>query len=138
MINEEIRKFEELTGKSANDFSILYVGGYLDGYDKGKEDAPSIDPSFITDLHDVKDWSICGYKVEELVKLALTLRDTNIGEADLKNINEVFAFGYRQASEDYYKALETYVSTMVNNMTPEVVIESVIKRIKEGNNNDSK
>lgn len=41
MINEEIRKFEELTGKNANDFSIAYVGGYLDGYDKGKAEAPA-------------------------------------------------------------------------------------------------
>ena len=37
MLNEEIRKFEELTGKNANDFSIAYVGGFLDGYDKGED-----------------------------------------------------------------------------------------------------
>ena len=126
MLNEEIRKFEELTGKNANDFSIAYVGGFLDGYDKGKEDAPAIDPSFITDLNAVKDWSICGYRVEELVKLALTLRDTDINEADLKNYNETFAFGYRTASEEFNKAINNYIFTMTSEIKPEAVV-----RLKE-------
>lgn len=133
MLNDEIRKFEDLTGKNANDFSIAYVGGYLDGYDKGKEDAPVIDPSFITDLNAVKDWSICGYRVEELVKLALTLRDTNISEADLKNYNEVFAFGYRKANEDLNNALEHYIYTMTSEIRP----EAVVKLKEESSNNDS-
>lgn len=42
MLNEEIQKFESLTGKNANDFSIAYVGGFLDGYDEGKAEAPAL------------------------------------------------------------------------------------------------
>lgn len=120
MINEEIRKFEELTGKSANDFSCTYVGGFLDGYEKGKEDAPALDPSFITDLDAVKDWRICGYRVEDLVRLSLILRDKDINEINLKDFNEALTLGYLKAKEEFNKALE----------------ESINKCIKEAANND--
>jgi hypothetical protein len=121
MINEEIRKFEELTGKNANDFSIAYVGGYLDGYDKGKADAPAIDPSFITDLNDVKDWRICGYRVEDLVKLSFILRDKDINEINLKDFTETYTLGYLKANEDLDKALENCVFSMISEITPEEV-----------------
>ena len=106
MINEEIRKFEELTGKNANDFSTAYVGGFLDGYEKGKEDAPALDPSFITDLDAVKSWRICGYRVEDLVKLSLILRDKGIDEINLRDFNEALTLGYLKAYEEFNKALE--------------------------------
>ncbi len=133
MLSEEIRKFKELTGKNANDFSIAYVGGFLDGYDKGKAEAPALDPSFITDLDAVKDWRICGYRVEELVKLALILRDTNISDLNLKNFNETFAFGYRTANEELSKALSGYVIAMTSEVRPEAVVN-----LKEAADNDDK
>lgn len=131
MINEEIRKFEELTGKNANDFSIAYVGGYLDGYDKGKAETPALDPSFITDLNAVKDWTICGYRVEDLVRLSLILRDKNIDEINLKNFNEALAFGYQTASEAFNKSLENCIYTMTSEIRPEAVV-----RLKEAADND--
>jgi hypothetical protein len=106
MLYEEIEKFENLTNKKANDFSIAYVGGYLDGYEKGKEDAPTIDPSFITDLSAVKDWRICGYRVEDLVRLSFILRDKDIDELNLKDFNEALTLGYLKAYEEFNKALE--------------------------------
>lgn len=33
MLNEEIKKFEELTGHSANDYSMEFLGGFWFGYD---------------------------------------------------------------------------------------------------------
>lgn len=113
MINEEIRKFEELTGKSANDFSFTYVGGFLDGYEKGKKDAPTIDPSFITDLDAVKDWRICGYRVEDLVKLSLILRDKDINEINLKDFTETYTLGYLKANEEFNKALEESINKCI-------------------------
>ena len=141
MINEEIRKFEELTGKNANDFSIAYVGGYLDGYDKGKAETPALDPSFITDLNDVKDWRICGYRVEDLVKLSFILRDKDINEINLKDFTETYTLGYLKASEDLDKALENYVFSMISETTPESFVESVVEsvvRSKEAADNDNK
>lgn len=114
MINEEIRKFEELTGKSANDFSCTYVGGFLDGYEKGKEDAPVVDPSYITDLDDVKGWQICGYRVEDLIKLSLILRDKKISDYNLRDHNEAFTLGYQQASKEFDKALKDQVHKIFN------------------------
>lgn len=122
MLNEEIQKFESLTGNNANDFSLSYVGGYLDGYEKGKEDAPAIDPSFIIDLDAVKDWQICGYRVEDLVKLSLILRDKNVNEYNLRDFNNSFLLGYQMAREDLNKSFE----------------ESINKCIKEAADNDDK
>ena len=122
MLYEEIEKFENLTNKKANDFSIAYIGGYLDGYEKGKEDAPTIDPSFITDLDAVKDWRICGYRVEDLLKLALILRDKSIDIYNLRDFTNAFALGYQRATEDLNKSLE----------------ESINKCIKEAADNDDK
>lgn len=122
MLNEEIQKFESLTGNNANDFSLSYVGGYLDGYEKGKSEytSPVFDPSFITDLRAVKDWQICGYRVEDLVKLSLILRDKGIDEINLKDFNEALTLGYLKANDEFNKALE----------------ESINKCIKEAAGND--
>lgn len=116
MLNEEIQRFESLTGKNANDFSCLYIGGYLDGYEKGKETAPAADPSFITDLRDVKDWQICGYRVEDLVRLSLILRDKDIDELNLKDFNEALTLGYLKANEVFNKTLEESINKIINDV----------------------
>ena len=36
MLNEEIKKFEELTGHSANDYSMDFLGGFWFGYDTAR------------------------------------------------------------------------------------------------------
>ena len=70
-------------------------------------------PNFITDLEDVKDWNICGYRVEELVKLALILRDKRAEEIDLRAYNDCFLDGYKRAQEDMHKQLEEYIQKMI-------------------------
>lgn len=129
MLYEEIEKFENLTNKKANDFSIAYIGGYLDGYEKREQEVKSIDPNelsgipfFITDLDSVKGWKICGYRVEDLVRLSFILRDKDIDELNLKDFNEALTLGYLKANEEFNKALE----------------ESINKCIKEAADNDSK
>ncbi len=69
--------------------------------------------NFITDLDDVKDWSICGYRVEELYKLALILRDRRIEDVNLKDYNNCFFDGYKQAQEDIHKQLEENVNKII-------------------------
>lgn len=38
-INYEMARYTELTGEDGTKVSISRLGGYLDGYDKGREDA---------------------------------------------------------------------------------------------------
>ena len=71
-------------------------------------------PNFITDIEDVKDWSICGYRVEDLYKLALILRDRRIEDFDLREYNACFLDGYKRAQEDINKQLEESVSRIIN------------------------
>lgn len=72
----------------------------LDLIDNAPTVKPIIDPSFITDLDAVKDWNICGYRVEDLVKLSLILRDRRIEDVDLRDYNDCFFNGYRKAYDD--------------------------------------
>ena len=71
-------------------------------------------PTFINDLEVVKGWTICGYRVEELYKLALILRDKDIKDIDITAYNEVFLAGYEQAREDINKQLEETVNRIIN------------------------
>lgn len=70
-------------------------------------------PNFITDLEDVKNWNICGYRVEELYKLALILRDRRIEEIDLRDYNNCFLDGYKRAQEEIHKQLEESVNRII-------------------------
>lgn len=70
-------------------------------------------PNPITDLEDVKDWNICGYRVEELVKLSLILRDKRVEDVDLRDYNNCFFDGYKQAQEDIHKQLEESVNRII-------------------------
>lgn len=38
MLHEEVARFSELSGEDAHSTSISRIGGYLDGYEKGRED----------------------------------------------------------------------------------------------------
>ena len=70
-------------------------------------------PAYITNLEDVKDWSICGYRVEELCKLALILRDRRIEDVDLRDYNNCFFDGYKRAQEEIHKQLEESVKRII-------------------------
>lgn len=73
-------------------------------------------PNFITDLEDVKDWTICGYRVEELYKLALILRDKSAEEIDLRDFNNCFFNGYKQAQEDFKASIEQSINQIIGGL----------------------
>lgn len=66
-----------------------------------------------TDIEVIKDWNICGYRVEELVKLALILRDRRIEDVDLKDYNNCFFNGYKQAQEDFKASIEQSINQII-------------------------
>ena len=76
-------------------------------------------PQFINDLESVKDWTICGFKVEELVKLSLTLRDKGINDVDLRDYNACYLAGYKRASDDIHAQLEASVNRMFDDIAKE-------------------
>lgn len=74
---------------------------------------PIIDPSFITDLDAIKDWNICGYRVEELVKLALILRDKRAEDVDLRAYNDCFFDGYRKAYDEIHNRITKITDDLI-------------------------
>lgn len=70
-------------------------------------------PPFINDLEVVKDWTICGYRVEDLYKLALILRDRRIDDVNLSDYNESYLAGYERAREEINKQLEESVNRII-------------------------
>lgn len=74
---------------------------------------PIIDPSFITDLDAVKDWNICGYRVEDLVKLSLILRDRRIEDVDLRDYNDCFFNGYRKAYDEIHNKIKKMTDDLI-------------------------
>lgn len=82
---------------------------------KGKKAKPfyPVVPTLVTDIEIVKDWTICGYKVDELVKLSMILRENNINELNLKDYNDAFIAGYQRASDEIHKRLEDSVNNMM-------------------------
>lgn len=74
---------------------------------------PIIDPSFITDLDAVKDWNICGYRVEDLVKLSRILRDRRIEDVDLRDYNNSFFDGYRKAYDEIHNSIKKMTDDLI-------------------------
>ena len=82
------------------------------------DNAPTVkpikfDPSFITDLDAVKDWNICGYRVEDLVKLSLILRDRRIEDVDLRDYNDCFFNGYRKAYDEIHNSIKKMTDDLI-------------------------
>lgn len=69
-------------------------------------------PSVIS-LEEAESFSICGYRVSELVKLALELNHRKLDEVDLKNYNNSFFDGYKRAQEDIQAQLEESVNKII-------------------------
>lgn len=76
-------------------------------------------PQFINDLESVKDWTICGYRVEDLVILSRTLREKGINDVDLKDYNACYIAGYKRASDDIHAQLEASVNRMYDTIAKE-------------------
>ena len=60
----------------------------------------------VTDINDIKDWMILGYRVEELYKYALILKDKNISDFDLHDFNGSYLAGYERAHEEFKKTFD--------------------------------
>lgn len=71
--------------------------------------------SIMTTLRDsnVKDWIICGYRAEELAKLALILRDRRIEDVDLKDYNDCFFDGYRKAYDEIHNRITKITDDLI-------------------------
>lgn len=96
-------KYKDLDGMKKA-VSELLGQAWTRGYKCGALDN-KIDPSFIN-LDQVKDWNICGYRVEDLYKLALILKEKRIEDYDLRDYNACFIEGYKRAQEDINKQIE--------------------------------
>lgn len=66
--------------------------------------------TLINDINVVKDWTICGYRVEDLYKLALILRDKRVEDFDIRNYNNCFLDGYKRAQEEFKASIEQSIN----------------------------
>lgn len=73
-------------------------------------------PNFTNDLDEVKDFTICGYKVVELLAFAESLRDKQASELDLKDYNGAFIAGYQRAQDDIRKQIEDDIQRMFDDI----------------------
>lgn len=67
----------------------------------------------VSDLDSVKDWNICGYRVEDLVKLSLILRDRRIEDVDLRDYNDCFFDGYRKAYDEIHNRIKKMTDDLI-------------------------
>lgn len=77
-------------------------------------------PNFISDLDEVKDFSICGYKVVELITFAEILRGKQASELDLKDYNGAFIAGYQRAQDDIKRDIEKSIQRMFDDVNGKV------------------
>ena len=63
------------------------------------------DSRYINDLDQIADWSIFGYHVEDIVKLAHYLKEIDIKSEDLKDYNKAFEYGYDKGLRDLKQAI---------------------------------
>ena len=75
--------------------------------------------NFVSDLDEVKDWYICGYSVDDLVKLALILRDKRVDKYNLRDYNACFFDGYKRAVEDNERAIQETIDRMFTDIKKE-------------------
>ena len=106
------RKGDNLIVRTREDYKSASKVIFMKKGETAKVFYPVI-PTFINDLEVVKGWTICGYRVEELYKLALILRDKRVEDINLTAYNECFIAGYEQAREDIHKQLEESVNRII-------------------------
>ena len=107
------RKGDNLIVRTREDYKSVSKVIFMKKGETAKVFYPVI-PTYINDLEIVKGWTICGYSVEELYKLALILRDKHVDELDLKDFNGSFMLGYERATEDLNKQLEESVKRFID------------------------
>lgn len=67
----------------------------------------------ISDINDVKDWIICGYRVEDLVVIAERLRKDKVDPRVLRADNETFLEGYKQAYDELQASIEKSLESII-------------------------
>ena len=70
MLNEEVARYEQLTGESAENVSVSLIGAYLDGVDKGIEELEKVKV-------EVTDWYMQKFNTSENV---IDILDRHISE----------------------------------------------------------
>ena len=70
-------------------------------------------PSYITDIDEVKDWNICGFRAEELVLLACNLRENGVDDIRLQDYNKAFKDGYMSAVKEFNEGLERSIKKIM-------------------------
>ena len=108
---DEERKYLIARGQTGAEHILVH--NFRDLIDNAPTVKPIIDPSFITDLDAVKDWNICGYRVEDLVKLSLILRDRRIEDVDLRAYNDCFFNGYRKAYDEIHNKIKKMTDDLI-------------------------
>ena len=73
-------------------------------------------PSYLS-IEEAYDFTVMGYKVGELVKLAEILRGKQIDEVNLKDYNDAFIAGYQRAHDDFEKSLQEQITKLVKDVT---------------------
>lgn len=73
-------------------------------------------PMYINDLEEIKTWSICGFSVSELYKLALILRESNLTMDDIKDFNFIYMEGYKKANEEALESIKRFIDNMISDL----------------------
>ena len=106
------RKGDNLIVRTREDYNSASRVIVMRNNNKAKVFYPFI-PRFVENLEDVKDWTIYGYRVEDLIKLALILRDKRVEDCELRDYNNCFFDGYKRAQEEIHKQLEESVNRII-------------------------
>lgn len=67
----------------------------------------------ISDINDVKDWIICGYRVEDLILLACNLRENGVDDIRLQDYNKAFKDGYMIAVKEINEGIERSINNII-------------------------
>lgn len=67
-------------------------------------------------IEEAYDFTVMGYKVGELVKLAEILREKQIDEVNLRDYNDAFVSGYQRAQDDIRKQIEDDIQRMFDDI----------------------
>lgn len=113
MSKQVVRQGDSLIVRTREDYLTVNKVICLHKGSKDKEFFPFV-PCNINDLSDVQNWTICGYRVPELVKLAMILQDEGIDDRNLRDFNETFILGYNRAKEEDRLALEKCVHDIIH------------------------
>lgn len=103
-------KYKDLDGMKKA-VSELLGQAWTRGYKCGELDN-KIDPSFVK-LDQVKDWNICGFRLEDLVLLACNLRENGVDDIRLQDYNKAFKDGYMSAVKEINEELERSVNKII-------------------------